>query len=246
MRRPDPERLPAPGGFQSTAWTVIRHAQAVPTAQRRDALDHLLALYWRPVYWTMRTRWNAGPEDARDLTQEYFATFLEKRLILKAAREKGSFRSFVKGTLKKFMLMRRRSGRSVKRGGRVRIVALDNLSDVEKDASRADESPETRFDRELMRSVFAECLSRLERDCRAERRPERFRLFQAYYMGGDSGEKPTYASLRKRFGMDAHEIKNALHALRDRFRKSILEALKDGTSSEEELVAEMSELFGNG
>ncbi len=52
-------------------------AGAAPSAQADGALAELCADYWYPLYAYVRQRGHA-PEDARDLTQEFFAKLLEK------------------------------------------------------------------------------------------------------------------------------------------------------------------------
>ena len=60
-----PTREPHPG-FPATAWTVIQGAQGDVDQDTRRALERLVALYWRPVYATLRHDWNASPEEAQD------------------------------------------------------------------------------------------------------------------------------------------------------------------------------------
>ncbi|KAF0244021.1 MAG: ECF subfamily RNA polymerase sigma-24 [Planctomycetota bacterium] len=242
MSRRDPLTGPGPVGFRPTAWSLILSARTLSPQRRSRALGQLISVYWLPVYWTFRTDWNAGPEEARDLTQEYFAVFLEKKLLDQVAREKGRFRSYVRATLKNFMLMRKRARKTAKRGGRVHIGPLDDLAGVEAQAVRSGESPERRFDRDLMRSVFQESMKKVEQDCALAGNSAHFDLFRAYYILEDAAGAG-YESLQERFGLGAHDVKNRLSSMRKRFRETVLGFLRDGTSSEEELVAEIQELF---
>ena len=40
---------------------------------RERAFDILVRAYWRPVYYHLRVQWNATADNAKDLTQEFFA-----------------------------------------------------------------------------------------------------------------------------------------------------------------------------
>ncbi len=85
----------APERFPATAWTVIHGAQAADEQACRRALDRLISVYWRPVYSTLRLDWSVPPEEAKDLTQEYFSVFLEKHMIDRVAPAHGRFRAYV-------------------------------------------------------------------------------------------------------------------------------------------------------
>ena len=63
--------------FATTRWSLVLAAGAAPSAQADGALAELCADYWYPLYAYVRQRGHA-PEDARDLTQEFFAKLLEK------------------------------------------------------------------------------------------------------------------------------------------------------------------------
>lgn len=116
-------------GFPSTAWSVIRGAQKINAAVRLRAMERLLSIYWRPVYWALRMEWNAPHEEAKDLTQEYLTRFFEQGLVETVARDKGRFRSYVKATLKHFMLNHRRALEAQKRvGGRRLFLMKSKLS----------------------------------------------------------------------------------------------------------------------
>jgi RNA polymerase sigma-70 factor (ECF subfamily) len=235
----------APGGpgFLSTAWSVIRHAQGADDPQRARAMERLMSVYWRPVYWTLRLDWNAGPEDARDLTQTYFAEFLERDLVSAVDPSRGRFRQFVKATLKNFMLTRKRAEATIKRGGGRHIVALDDLATVEQDPMAASDTPERRFDRELMRAIVKQSLADLERACEQERKADHFELYRAYDIDSAAGGQPSYDEMCSRFGIGLHDVKNRLTEMRARFRETVLGYLRDGISTEEELLSEIREVF---
>lgn len=243
MADKDPGSLPGSPAFNTTAWTLVRGAQGADPAERVRALGQLIAVYWRPVFWTLRTDWNASPEDARDLTQEYFATFLEKRFLDDVDSGKGRFRSYVKATVRNFMLMNKRAKKAVKRGGRVRIEALEDLSRVEAEARNSEEPPDRRFDRDLMRSIIQESLARLEKECADAGHADRYGIFRDFYLGEQADAPPSYEELQARYKVGAHDVRNTLFRLRARFREIVLAFLRDGTSSEEDLLSEAKELF---
>lgn len=232
-----------PKYFHTTAWSIIRDAQTTEAEKRRQALDRLISVYWRPVYWTLRIDWKASREEAKDLTQEYFSRFVEKRMVDTLSRARGRFRSYVKVSLKHFMLSRRRARKAQKRGGGRKVLALEDLDRVEAQATARAEPPEKRFERELMRSIIQKSLEDLEEACTVDRRRDHFRMFQKYYFGQASGKPVRYEELAQEFDIGLHTVKNRLAELRARFREITLSYLRDGVSSEEQLFSEIKDVF---
>ena len=142
------------GRFQSTAWSIIRDARGEDGVHRAEAMERLATIYWRPIYWTIRVDWGASPEDARDLTQDYFSMVIESGLLDGVSPELGRFRSYVKATIRNFMLRHRRSGRATKRGGGLKFMALEDLGEIEAQGPKAPEDPTRLFDRELMNAII--------------------------------------------------------------------------------------------
>src|SRR5207244_5572739 len=63
--------------FTTTHWSVVLEAQG-PTPAAQAALEKLCSTYWRPIYGFVR-RQGVGPEEAKDVTQGFFALLLERR-----------------------------------------------------------------------------------------------------------------------------------------------------------------------
>src|SRR6266852_1253793 len=78
--------------FPSTHWSVVLAAGQAPGTVARDALERLARIYWYPLYGFIR-RQGRSPEDAQDLTQQFFAQFLEHESFKQADQERGRFRT---------------------------------------------------------------------------------------------------------------------------------------------------------
>src|SRR3990167_1797868 len=83
--------------FPSTVWDDLRRAGDP------DAFNELVKAYWRPVYHYVRFARKKPHEDAKDLTQEFFATIFAPAFIARSDPERGSFRSFVLSSLRNFL-----------------------------------------------------------------------------------------------------------------------------------------------
>src|SRR5437763_9641707 len=111
--------------FTTTHWSVVLEARGEsPAAQ--EALENLCRTYWRPIYGFIRRQGNK-PEEAKDLTQGFFALILERKDFQSVRQEKGRLRSFLLASLKHFMANERRDAAAIKRGGGRTLIPLDEV-----------------------------------------------------------------------------------------------------------------------
>src|SRR5438309_6354878 len=113
------------GTFRTTQWTIVVAAAGVSTPAAREALSTLCERYWYPIYAYVRRR-GYGPQDAEDLTQDFFEDLLTHKATLSRANPaRGKFRAFLLGVLRHFLSDHSDRVRAAKRGGRSTLVALD-------------------------------------------------------------------------------------------------------------------------
>jgi RNA polymerase sigma factor (sigma-70 family) len=228
--------------FPETVWSSVlaEPDPAAPGAQA--ARDRFFALYWRPVYRYIRTAGRAPIEDAKDLTQEFFGYFLEGGLLAKYREEKGRFRSFLKGVLRRFLSEARRDGAAQKRGGGRTIVSLD-VTDLEGAfLAGGGGTPEEAFDRQWARDVLTESLAELRKALTEEGKRECLRVYEAYDLA-PSQDGPSYGDLGRSLGLTEHQVRNHLDTARERLERIVRARLARGVSSPRELADEMNELF---
>ena len=94
-----------------------------PAAQ--EALEKLCRTYWRPIFSFVR-RQGIGPEEAKDVTQGFFAQLLERRSLSAVRKEKGRLRSYLLGALKYFLADEQRRAMAIKRGKGQRLSRWKN------------------------------------------------------------------------------------------------------------------------
>ena len=102
--------------FPTTRWSRVVAAGDRDAPESREALSSLCAAYWYPLYAFIRRKGH-GPDEALDLTQEYFAGLLEKATFAVADPGKGRFRSFLPADCGHFLAHRRGHEQVLKRGG---------------------------------------------------------------------------------------------------------------------------------
>ena len=112
------------GWFATTHWSVVLAAGRSSAEDGAAALEKLCRTYWYPLYAYVR-RWGHSPEDAQDLTQGFFAAFLERNGVARADRERGRFRTFLLGSIENFLHAERDRAGAQKRGGGTPMISLD-------------------------------------------------------------------------------------------------------------------------
>ena len=112
----------------------------------REALSSLCQTYWYPLYAYLRRR-GLDPEDARDLTQGFLTSLIERQDFEGLRQDRGRFRAFLLASLKHYLSNWSARERTQKRGGGWQMVPLENAEGqyVVEPADHA--TPETLFER---------------------------------------------------------------------------------------------------
>jgi RNA polymerase sigma-70 factor (ECF subfamily) len=235
--------------FPATRWSAIEAARSEDPGERRRALDRIVSIYWKPIYKYVRARYRRSPEDAQDLTQEFFASLLERRTLDAYDPRHARLRTFLRSCVDAAVANADRDARRLKRGGGTSPLSLD-FELAEGELARAGlPSPERLddfFEREWVRSLFAAAVDRL-RETYAERgREVAFSLFARYDLDDAEPGRPTYTDLAREFGVPVTDVTNWLAAARRDFRRISLEILRETTSTDDEFRREARSLLGHG
>ncbi len=236
---------PKTGRFPGTRLSVLLAARDADPEVRRRGLDALAEGYWKPAYKYLRVHHRADGDEARDLTQGFFARALEKGTFDRYEPARARFRTFLRLTLDSFVANERKAARRLKRGGGVPSFGLD-FDEAESEvalASTSELNPEEYFRREWIRSLFARAVESLRLHCEAAGRSVRFTLFERYDLDPEA-ERPTYARMAEELGVSAVQITNDLFAVRRDFRRLVLDELREATASDAEWRAEARDVLG--
>ena len=228
--------------FETTNWSLILRAASDDDEEARLALALLCEAYWYPVYAYIRRQGSSAP-DAEDLTQGYFARFLEKGVVRDVHREHGRFRAFLLVSVRNFLNNARDRERAVKRGGGRRLLSLD--------ADRAEErlsaeprdpvTPETLFERNWAQTVIGRVHERLEQE--AARRGATPRLARLRPFLAGSEPEGTYADIAREWGVGESAVRVALHRLRRQFAAILREEIGRTVESPAEIDDEIRYLL---
>lgn len=232
------------GDFPVTSWTSVLRAADPHSPEARDHLGRLCNLYWKPVYAHIRRRWAKTNEDAKDLTQTFFAWFMEKGCMERVERGRGRFRNFLKVILDNFLKDQERARKALAKGGGVRIFSIDAGDDPMVLAAASDSRP-VEFDEVWAATMLDQALKTLRERYASNGQENHFRAFEKYYLGQ---AQPTYVQLAEELKITEQEVekilKHARAALKGIIRAFIQETLEDPSEIDDELLHLFKEGLG--
>jgi len=206
-----------PGEFVTTHWSMVLAAGETASPQSAAALEKLCEAYWYPLYAYVR-RSGHNPDDAKDLTQEFFARLLERKYLRLADPDRGRFRSFLLTSLKHFLINEWKRANREKRGAGQTFIALDeDLAESRFAAESAEnQPPETRYDRAWAGMLMERALIALRGEFDQGGKRELFERLKVFVWGDKN--TLSYAAMAEQLGMTEGAVKVAVHRVRKRYR----------------------------
>lgn len=227
--------------FQATQWTLVRRA-GFNSAQSEDALEKLCRNYWYPIYAFIRRNGRA-PHDAQDLTQEFFARFLEAKSISRADPSRGKFRTFLLGALKNFLTDAHRKATAWKRGGGVQIVSFEETEAEERYRLEPvdNRTPDQFYEQRWLVGLLETAMARLRDEFCAAGKERQFQVLKIFL--SREGDDEAYQAAGAELNTSGKTIAVAVHRIRRRFREAVRSAIADTVSSPQEVEEEYRSLF---
>lgn len=210
-----------------------------------EALEELCQQYWFPVYAYVR-RSGHDLQDAEDITQDFFARFFARGSFRRAEEGNGRFRSYVLGAVRNHLISAHHASVAERRGGKVRIVSLDQEeaeARLAETVSFLQESLERQFDHEWALAVVEVVMGKLRDEYAKMGRPDVFELLHEAILGDAGG--PIYRRAAEALSMKESSARVAAHRLRDRYRRLLREEVADllDDPAEEAINEEIRYLF---
>ena len=227
---------------QTTNWSVIAAARDGDSDERRRSLSEMCETYWAPLYVYVRSR-GYDTEEAKDLTQEFFALVIQERFLKNVAEEKGRFRNFLLASLNNFLANEWHKKSAKRRGGGVSVVSIDT-ADAESrlaDLAASGRSPEDVYRRRWALDLLERAQHRLKAEHGSGNRRERFEILENYI--SPTNEVDSYAQLEKTSGVSSSALKVSVHRLRKRFGELVRDEIRRTVASEEDVQVELQDLL---
>ncbi len=228
--------------FATTQWSIVLAAKDGTETEVRRALDFLCNAYWYPLYAYLR-RHGQDPDQARDLTQAFFADLLEKHRLQSIDPAKGRFRSFLLASLKNFLLHEVEKSQTLKRGGGIRTLSMDaEGAEIRYKLEPVDTlTPDQIFERRWGLTMMERAMERLEVETASGSNPAQFEQLKGYVTG--AGAETSYREVAEQIGMTEGAIKTAVHRMRTRYGRLLREEIGETVADPSEIDDEVRHLL---
>lgn len=231
-----------PTQFQTTHWSVVLQAGQDGSSQSTEALEKLCRTYWLPVYGFARRK-GCGEEDAKDLTQQFFLSLLQRNEFVRLDPRRGKFRTFLLTAFTHFLANDFDRANTLKRGGGKTIVPFDELSDgqLNQFVIAGGQSPENAFDRHWAQTILEQALAKLKAEMAEAGKAVQFELLKPF-LTKEAGPGD-YLGAAHELSVAESSVAVLVHRLRQAYRRQVRAEVAQTVSSPTELEDEMGHLF---
>jgi RNA polymerase sigma-70 factor (ECF subfamily) len=239
---PAPGRvLPVADVFVTTRWTVVLSAGHKSSPQSDRALGELCQTYWYPLYAYVRRQVNTK-EDAEDLTQAFFARFLEQNYLEGLSAERGRFRAFLLAAFKHFLANEWDKAQRQKRGGGHQHLSLDWQGADEKFKLEPPDtrSPDRLYDRAWALALLERVILRLQQECVRDGKAKLFECAKGFLMLGE--DAIPYGQAARELSIEEGALRVTIHRLRKRYRELLRDEISQTLASREQVAEELRSL----
>ena len=229
------------GEFPRTTgiWGLVEQVKAGTTT--REALQALLVQYRAPLKAHLVVRKRLSSDAADDLLQNFIESkILRLKLIERADRNKGRFRSFLLTALDRYLIDEYRKAQE----------PLQALGEMQLEVPE-EEDPEP-FNVAWARQVIEAAFEKMRAECTRQKRPDVWGVFEQRIVCPilHGAEPASYEALLKEFGFaSAAQASNVLMTAKRTFRRALEEVIgeyEDGAQDVGEEMEALKAILGRG
>ena len=201
--------------FETTMWTVVLAASG-RDQDAHMALEKLCRIY-RPAIYGYLVRRGYTPENADDLTQDFFVHILDNDRLSRIDRAGGKFRTWLLVCLEHYGANDRKMKGAIKRGGGHEPISLDA---AEEDGAPLEifaegKHPGKIFDQQWAKTLIAHVFGQLRERCRLRGKSEEFDILLPFLTG--QATRGEYAEVAEKLGIDEGTVRTRAYRLRLEF-----------------------------
>ncbi|TET38497.1 MAG: hypothetical protein E3J72_03140 [Planctomycetota bacterium] len=236
--------------FMSTPWTDILSVKELSSEDRLKRLDFLLERYWRPVYFFIRRK-GRNNEEAKDLTQAFFAKMLEVDIVGRADPAKGRFRSYLLTSVTRFLSSREGQQAAGKTDFPKGTKFIEQMASSEFPACEPSDqlTPEREFNRQWAISLLNTIFSRLKDMCTDRDCMDTFEVFRRRFARGGAADYGANNRIAREMGISVRQVeghyKKALRWYRFLLREEVAAYVEKQSEIEEE-IRDLWRMLGRG
>lgn len=225
--------------FPTTTWGEVLSSHGTARESAKHFMGQLIRRYWHPVYFFIRHR-GRSREEAKDLTQGFFAYVVGRNILSYADQSRGRFRNFILAAVKQYLTQEHR--KDTRRQKHVNShgssLDLDGWQDAD---TRGSDRPDSTFIRNWAKEVLNNCIGQLEQECLDEGMDVRFKLFRARFL---EARDPDAKTLAEEHGITVDDVANHIRWARRRLRRILRQEMRAQIESPNEAEEEVVELLG--
>jgi RNA polymerase sigma factor (sigma-70 family) len=230
-----------PRRFKTTRWSVIRAARDRTSPAYQIALTTLCETYWHPAYAFVR-RSGYNTDDARDLTQAFFARMLEKQLLKEVRQNRGRFRSFLLASLRNFLSNEYDWRHALKRGGHSPHQSLEFGAEEQRYQLEptVDLTPEDVYERRWASGVLETAMHRVAQQHEHSPRRSQFERLRQFLADENEVESKEVAAI---LGMSDGAFRVALSRLRKQYKAALRQTIAETVNCPDDVDDELRHLM---
>jgi len=232
--------------FPSTHWSMLKEVRGSLTPAHRAILNLLIQRYWKPVYCYLRRK-GKNNEEAKDLTQDFFTSWIAKEIFGKADQTRGRFRAFLLSCLDRFLINTHRKEHAKKRSPDEGILSIEKLATGEGTPFEPSdrETPVDIFNRTWATDLILLTLNTLEQECMDTEKKTHFMLFQRRIIEPSlrNIEPPPLAELAQELCLTEKQAANRLLTARRAYQRILREKIRVFALSDDDVSEEVRDLF---
>ncbi len=231
--------------FNTTCWTLVHQAGNDSTASRQ-ALEKILAQYWRPVYHFLVCK-GYQSEDAKDLAQSFFEEILiGKKLSEQADSNKGRFRTFLLTALTRFVSNQERAARTLKRKPQAGLCSLSEFDTYEISDDLKHRTADDSFHKAWIEQILSQVLCELQSVMEKSHKEIYWQVFFDRVVQPiiSNKEAPALIELSEKYHIQPEaKISNMIVTVKRRFKSLMIKELSKLVAGDADLEQEIFELW---
>jgi RNA polymerase sigma factor (sigma-70 family) len=224
--------------FHTTQWSVVLAAQG-KAGDAVQSLEALCSQYWPPLYAYVRQRGHTE-HDAQDLTQSFFARFLEKEWLAAVDRERGRFRTFLLMAFKRFLANEWDREKAQKRGGVAKVISMDAAEQMSLPDPKS-MTAESLYERQWAMTLLESVMRHLRQEHESVGRLTEYEQLKTCLTAERGGID--YKSIAADLNIQPASARSKVHRLRKRFREVFREKVSGTVADPADVDDEMRALI---
>lgn len=227
-----------------TNWDLIRDAASDSTTAK-SSLERVTRRSWPAIYAFIRAS-GRPPEQATELTQGFLCdVFLARKLLEKADRNRGRFRTLLLGAVRNYLADIHRRTTAMTRMPRGGVAPLDQLITVGIDpVAHGADSPERAFNARFVAGLIRSAAERLQQELLSEGDEASWEIFRLRVLQyAFDGTTVGYEEIAPRFGLARGTCAAKLLVAKRRFASILMDEMRATVENPSDLSAEVDELL---